>query len=135
MVRTVPSLAYTMWLLSGAMATATFPQRVSTSVENAGSFAIGGPTSASSQATESRSIAGTYRCGPDANACRWLGATITVAQSGTRLEIKSEKGETGQGELTSNLSVTAGAPWNMNGVISNDGRTIDWSNGTMWKRQ
>ncbi len=135
MVRTVPSVVYTMWLLGGVMAMAMVPQGVSASLEKADAVAQAGPTSGSSQASGSPNIGGTYRCGPDANACRWLGATMTVMQAGTKVEMKSEKGDIGQGELTSNLSVTVGGPWNMNGVVSDDGRTIDWSNGTKWTRQ
>ena len=89
----------------------------------------------SAQAAQAPNLAGTYRCGPDAKACQWTGATLTVTQNGNNLDIKNEKGEAGSATLTSNISVSAGPPYNMLGVISNDARTIDWSNGTQWRKQ
>jgi hypothetical protein len=44
------------------------------------------------------------------------------------LELKSDKGEQGNGRLTSAATVSAGPPWNMLGVLY-DG-AIEWSNGT-----
>jgi hypothetical protein len=90
---------------------------------------------AAAQAAQAPNVAGTYRCGPDAKACQWTGATLTVTQTGSNLEIKNEKGEGGTATLTSNISVSAGPPWNMLGTISADARTIDWSNGTQWRKQ
>jgi hypothetical protein len=89
----------------------------------------------SAQAAQAPNLAGTYRCGPDAKACQWTGATLTVTQTGNNLDIKNEKGEAGTATLTSNISVSAGPPYNMLGVISADARTIDWSNGTQWRKQ
>jgi len=90
---------------------------------------------AAGQSTPALNLAGTYRCGPDTKACQWLGTTITVTQSGTKLEIKSEKGDTAIGELMGNVGATAGPPMNMIAAISADGRTLDWSNGTKWTKQ
>jgi hypothetical protein len=64
-----------------------------------------------------------------------LGTTITVTQSGTKLEIKSEKGDTAIGELMGSVGATAGPPMNMIAAISADGRTLDWSNGTKWTKE
>jgi hypothetical protein len=36
------------------------------------------------------------------------------------LELKNEKGDMGRAVLTSNVSLSAGAPWNMLGVILPD---------------
>jgi hypothetical protein len=80
-------------------------------------------------------LAGTYRCGPDAKACQWSGTTFTVTQTGNNLDIKNEKGEAGSATITSNISLSAGPPWNMLGVLSGDNRNIDWSNGTQWRKQ
>ena len=80
-------------------------------------------------------LAGTYRCGPDAKACQWSGSTFTVTQTANNLDIKNEKNEAGTATLTSNISISAGPPWNMLGVVSGDTRTIDWSNGTQWRKQ
>jgi len=80
-------------------------------------------------------LSGSYKCGPDAKACQWSGSTFTIAQTGKNLEIKNDKGAAGTGTLTSEISVSAGPPWNMLGVISDGNRVIDWSNGTVWRRQ
>jgi hypothetical protein len=87
------------------------------------------------EAAQAPNLAGNYRCGPDAKACQWSGASFTVTQNGNALEIKNDKGEPGTATLTSNISVSAGPPWNMLGTISADSRTIDWSNGTQWTKQ
>ena len=80
-------------------------------------------------------LAGTYRCGPDAKSCEWSGSTFTVTQTGNNLDIKNDKGATGTATVTSNVSLSAGPPWNMPGTISADARTINWSNGTQWRKQ
>ena len=80
-------------------------------------------------------LAGTYSCGPDAKACEWSGTTFTVTQMGDNLEVKNEKGETGQGKVTSNISVAMGPPWNMLGTILPQNGGIEWSNGTLWRKQ
>ena len=80
------------------------------------------------------SLAGNYRCGPDAKACQWSGMTFTVTQAGKRLDIKSDKGDTGTATVTSNISLSAGPPWNMLGVLTPDSRIISWSNGTQWQK-
>ncbi|HEX3487092.1 MAG TPA: hypothetical protein VHT51_18700 [Micropepsaceae bacterium] len=87
------------------------------------------------QAAQAPNMAGTFRCGPDAKACEWSGATFTVTQNGNNLDIKNDKGAIGTAQLTSNISVSAGPPWNMLGTISADARSIDWSNGTRWTKQ
>lgn len=80
------------------------------------------------------SLAGTFRCGPDMKVCQWSGQSFTVTQKGNQLEIKNNKGDQGTAILTSNISVSAGPPWNMLGVISADGKTINWSNGSEWRK-
>lgn len=85
-------------------------------------------------ANETTNLAGTFRCGPDMKACQWSGQTFTVTQKGNQLEIKNNKGDEGTATLTSNISVSAGPPWNMLGVISTDGKTISWSNGSEWRK-
>jgi hypothetical protein len=80
-------------------------------------------------------LSGSYKCGPDAKACQWSGSSFTITQMGKNLEIKNDKGAAGSGTLTSEISVSAGPPWNMLGVISDGNRVIDWSNGTVWRRQ
>jgi hypothetical protein len=87
------------------------------------------------QAAQAPSLAGTFRCGPDAKSCQWSGATFTVTQNGNALDIKNDKNELGTATVTSPISISAGPPWNMLGTISGDSRTIDWSNGTQWRKQ
>ena len=82
----------------------------------------------------SPNLSGTYRCTPEPSSCDILGQTFTVTQSGNNLDMKSDKGEVGRGTLTSDISLTAGPPWNMHGTILPD-RTIQWSNGTKWQKQ
>ena len=79
-------------------------------------------------------LAGTFRCGPDMKVCQWSGQTFTVTQKGNQLDIKNDKGDQGTATVTSNISVSAGPPWNMLGVISADRKTISWSNGSEWRR-
>jgi hypothetical protein len=80
-------------------------------------------------------LGGTYRCEPYPAPCNNSGQTFTVTQSGGRVEIKNDRGDVGQGNLTSPITVSVGAPWNTTGLISTDGRTIEWSAGTLWRRQ
>jgi hypothetical protein len=79
-------------------------------------------------------LSGSYRCEPEPSSCQWTGQTFTIAQTGTRLDMKSDKGDVAQGLLSSVITVSVGAPWNMLGVILPDNR-IQWSNGTLWRKQ
>ena len=80
-------------------------------------------------------LSGTYRCVEGGSVCR-SGTSFTITQAGADLEMKNDKGETGTGKLTSNITLSAGPIWNMNGVIvTPDNRTIQWSNGTSWRKQ
>ena len=59
-----------------------------------------------------------------------------MTQSGSDIQIKNDKGDTGNGKLTSNITLAAGPIWNMLGVIASpDNRVIQWSNGTTWRKQ
>jgi hypothetical protein len=77
-------------------------------------------------------LSGTYRCEPEPDQCR-SGSTVTITQNGKKLELKNEMGVQANGEVTSNISLDVGGPWNMTGVIHNG--AIEWSNGTKWKKQ
>jgi hypothetical protein len=79
-------------------------------------------------------LAGAFRCGPNMKVCQWSGETFTITQAGNHLDIKNEKGEQGTAIVTSAISISAGPPWNMLGVISGDGKTISWSNGSEWRK-
>ena len=78
-------------------------------------------------------LSGTYRCVPDTRPCQ--SPTFAVSQAGGKLDVKSEQGEVGIGEVTSNVSVSLGPPWNVLGTILPDQRTIQWSAGTRWQKQ
>ena len=84
-------------------------------------------------ASETPNFAGTYRCN-DAKLCENSGAMFTVTQSGETLDVKNDKGAIGQGRVTSPITISMGPPWNMFGVMHEPG-TIEWSNGTQWKKQ
>jgi hypothetical protein len=126
--------------MSSPAATTQAPSAPTGSTQTASATATDRPAAGLSEgggeeSIPARSIAGTYRCGPDTKACQWVGPTITMTQSGTKLEMKSEKGDIVNGEVTSDISLSAGPPWNMLGIVSDDGRTLEWSNGTKWTRQ
>ena len=80
------------------------------------------------------SLTGTWHCLPEPSTCQSGGQTFTVTQSGSDLDLKNDKGDTGRAQLTSAISLSASAPWNMLGVILPDG-AIQWSNGTKWQKQ
>jgi hypothetical protein len=40
----------------------------------------------------------------------------------------------GAGTVTSNISISMGPPWNMLGTIAEGAKTIEWTNGTQWKK-
>ena len=79
-------------------------------------------------------LAGVFRCAPNMKLCQWSGQTFTITQNGNHLAIKNDKGDQGTATVTSAISVSAGPPWNMLGVISPDGKQISWSNGTEWRK-
>jgi hypothetical protein len=79
-------------------------------------------------------FAGTYRCQPAPESCQNSGTTFTVTQTGNTLDVKNDKGAVGQGTITSNISISMGPPWNMLGVVAPDS-SIQWSNGTEWRKQ
>lgn len=76
-------------------------------------------------------LKGKYRCEPQPRECL-LGNTFSVSQSGDRLEMENEKGERLRAQVTSDIMVTMGPPWNILGVIY--GSSIQWSNGTKWAK-
>lgn len=77
-------------------------------------------------------LSGNYRCEPQPHPCK-SGQTFALAQSSNSVDVKNERGEQGHAKLTSPTTISAGAPFNMLGVIR-DG-AIDWSNGTRWRKQ
>ena len=80
------------------------------------------------------SFAGKYTCMPDPSTCQWSGQTFTVTQAGKELDVKNDKGAVGKIQVTSDISLSAGPPWNMNGVVMPGSKVIEWSNGTRWQK-
>jgi hypothetical protein len=78
---------------------------------------------------------GTYRCEADPVRCNETGQVFTISQSGAKFDAKNDKGEVGQGMLTSKITLSLGPPWNTLGVILPDNRTIEWSGGTRWRKE
>jgi hypothetical protein len=79
-------------------------------------------------------LSGTYRCQPEPVSCQNSGQTFTVQQNGNKVDMKSDKGDTAQGQMSSPTTLSVGAPWNMLGVVE-PGNSIQWSNGTQWLKQ
>jgi len=77
-------------------------------------------------------LSGTYRCSPEPAQCQAL--TFSISQTGPVLEIKAENGPIAEGKMTSNVTVSAGPPWNSIGIVLPDG-SIQWSSGTHWRKQ
>jgi hypothetical protein len=77
-------------------------------------------------------LSGTYKCVADHRVCR--SSSFSVSQSGSKLDVTTDQGETGSGTVTSGISVTLGPPWNVFGTILPD-HTIEWSTGTRWQKQ
>jgi hypothetical protein len=65
---------------------------------------------------------------------QWQGQTLTISQSGPTVELNIDKGEFAEGKLTSKITVSAGPPFNSDGLIMPD-HSIEWSNGTKWLEQ
>ncbi len=72
-------------------------------------------------------LSGTYRCTPEPARCQ--SPTFSVSQTGSTLELKAEGGPVAEAKITSDITLSAGPPWNSNGIVMPD-RSIQWSNGT-----
>ena len=79
-------------------------------------------------------LAGVYRCEPQPSPCPWPGQTMAITQTGSDLELKNDQGAFANGKLTSDITVSAGPPWNSVGIVMPD-RSIQWSNGRHWRKQ
>jgi hypothetical protein len=79
-------------------------------------------------------LSGVYRCQPQPAACKWQGPTPSISQTGPKLQLNIDKNEFAEGNLTSNITVSAGPPFNAEGLIRPD-HSIEWSNGTKWIKQ
>jgi hypothetical protein len=79
-------------------------------------------------------LAGAYRCEPEPSPCPWPGQTMAITQNGSELELKNDQGSFGTAKLTSDTTVSGLPPWNSIGIVLPD-HSIQWSNGTKWKKQ
>jgi hypothetical protein len=79
-------------------------------------------------------LSGTYQCQPDPAPCLWPGASPSISQSGKKLQVKNDKGETADAMQTSDITISAGGPLNSLGIVRAD-NSIDWSDGTKWRKQ
>jgi hypothetical protein len=86
------------------------------------------------QAQRAANLTGTYRCEAQPSPCQWPDHEMSIVQSGDVLELKSRQGPVGEAKLTSDITATALPPWNAIGIIHPD-LSIQWSNGTLWRRQ
>ncbi len=99
----------------------------------AGLYALEWPGHAQAQGAPAPDLSGTYRCQPDPNPCLWSGSSPSISQSGNKIQIKNDKGEIADGTMTSGTTVTAGGLFNSLGIVRPD-HSIDWSDGTTWRK-
>ena len=94
------------------------------------------PGSAHAQAQQGAraNLGGAYRCEPEPSPCPWPGQTMAITQNGSELELKNNQGPFADGKLTSDITVSGSPPWNSIGIVLPD-HSIQWSNGTKWKKQ
>src|ERR1700731_3210854 len=92
-------------------------------------LALPGPAHAQGSAPN---LSGTYRCTPEPIQCQ--APTFSVSQNGNTLELKAENGPIAEAKVTSDITLSAGPPWNSIGILMPD-RSIQWSNGTHWRKQ
>lgn len=89
---------------------------------------------AKAQGASPPDLSGNYKCQPDPTPCLWSGQTPSISQSGNKLDIKNDKGETASATLTSDITISAGGPMNSYGTVRPD-HSISWSNGNQWQKQ
>jgi hypothetical protein len=97
-------------------------------------FALPGLARAQAQPGANVNLRGAYRCVPEPSPCPWPGQTMSIAQSGSTLELKHEGGSFAGAKVTSDITVSGDPPWNAIGILLPD-HSIQWSNGTHWRKQ
>jgi hypothetical protein len=78
-------------------------------------------------------VSGTYQCKPNPDPCTWPGASPSISQTGSALQIKGDNGAIAAAKLTSPATISAWATFNSLGIIRPD-HSIDWSDGTKWSK-
>src|SRR6202035_1222231 len=81
-------------------------------------FALPGLQQAEAQQGAKVNLSGAYRCEPQPSPCP--GQTISIAQSGSTLELKNEHGSFADAKLTSDITVSGTPPWNSIGIVFPD---------------
>ncbi len=89
---------------------------------------------AQAQGASPPDLAGTYQCSPNPDPCTWPGASPSISQSGNKLQIKGDNGAMADATLTSSTTISAAGTFNSLGIIRPD-HSIDWSDGTKWRKQ
>ena len=106
-----------------------------TALSLAAIVALGGlPSAGPAIAASPLNLSGTYRCQPAPAPCLWPGQRPTISQTGTDLQIKSDQGDISAAKMTSDTTISAGPTFNSFGIIRPD-HSIDWSDGTKWRKQ
>jgi hypothetical protein len=96
--------------------------------------AMASPAMAQAQQGAQVNLSGAYRCEPQPSPCQWQGQNLSITQTGPTLDLKNEQGSIAQAKLTSDITISGGPPWNATGLILPD-HSIQWSNGTQWRKQ
>lgn len=63
------------------------------------------------------------------------GKAASIAHNGEALIFTNEGGQSSAGRFTGSKSVVARGWGNLTGTIANEGRELQWANGTIWVRQ
>lgn len=64
------------------------------------------------------------------------GKEASISQNGNKITFINEAGQSSTGNFLSRSSVVAGNNWsNLKGTINNQGRRINWNNGTVWEKK
>ncbi len=117
------------------MRTTATLQSLLTAAAIAGFGALGLAAPAHAQDTAAPAdLSGTYQCQPQPSLCVWPGPTPSLSLTGTKAEIKNTQGETADAVMTSGTTISAGGPFNSLGIVRPD-HSIDWSDGSTWRKQ
>lgn len=76
-------------------------------------------------------IAGSWRC---SQGCSDSTSLASISRSGFQLVLKNERGNESSGIIVDKMTIMAYGWGNLVGRISEDGNSIFWDNGTVWKK-
>jgi hypothetical protein len=95
---------------------------------------LAGACYAQGQGAAAPDLSGTYQCQPDPSPCLWPGQSPSITANGKQLVIKGDKDNIANAALTSDTTIAAAGTFNSNGIVRPD-HTIEWSDGTKWRKQ